>query len=713
MSPIGSTHVDIQTFLLQVGLLLFFARLFGQVCSRFGQPSVIGEIVAGIVLGPSFFGLLFPDLSVHFLPTTDAQLHLLEGISLLGVLFLLFITGLEIDIPLIYRQIRVSLGVAFGGLILPLFGGYILGINLPDHVLVSQETRQLTASFFAVAFAISAIPVVARVLLELKIIRRDVSQTLFAAAMIDDAVGWILLSSLVGIAASGAFSLNSLMLSLLSVIGLALLSLTLGRFIVSKLLDFIFNKEFSDGLLSYLISLIFIWAWFSQSLHLEAIFGAFIMGLILSMIPRANGEVLHTIELFTNQFLAPLFFAIAGLKINIQLLADPIYIYLSILVLVVATSSKFIGVYAGARLLGNSSHWPAVFLASGLNARGSMGIIVASIGLSLELLTVELYAMLVLMAVVTSVAAPPMLRATVRRIDPDPEELARLNREKVAEAGFFNGTSRVLIPLRPRTKEEIKKYNINELTVFNKIHEKIGAEATIVSVAKEDKITDAQAFLDQITSSMVKGSKGRVLSGEAPPAFQILDEVKKGYDIVILGVSKESVISSPRAVFSPLVDSVVRLSGCPVILVQGELPLESVHGSRILVPTGGSISSKRATELSFLFLQDLNSELHLLKVVEEVEDQTNSTILQRQVNFGRQVLKDLEHFAEAHNVKATTELRLGPDPETVILETIIRNEIDLLILGTRVRPVGERLYLGPRIEKLLREAKCPVIVLNT
>jgi Kef-type K+ transport system membrane component KefB/nucleotide-binding universal stress UspA family protein len=709
----SASHLDIQTFLLEIAVLLFFARLLGQFFIRIGQPAVIGEILAGIILGPSCFGALFPEIASGFLPSSSAQLNLLEAISLIGVLFLIFVTGLEIDIGLIYRQIKVALGVALGGLIVPLGAGFAFGYMLDESFLVSDKHRSLTASFFAIAMGISAIPVVARVLMELGITRRNVSQTLFAAAMIDDAVGWILLSAVIGLASSGEFSPETIAHSLVSVLGLAIASLTLGRFLVSKFLDFLFSKGLSNSMLSYTISLLFLWGWFSQSLHLEAIFGAFMLGIIFSLTPKLHGDVLHTIETITNQFFAPLFFALAGLRIDLAALNNIKFFELALFFIVVSVLSKFIGVYAGSRLIGKEKHWPSIFYATGLNARGSMGVIVASIGLSLGVLTDEIYAVLVLMAVVTSIMAPPGLRYSVRKIEPSEEEIKRLEKEQLDSGSLFASIKRVLIPLRPRSLEMLEQHQINEIDVFKCLTSKSSADATLLSIYDSDP-KPAQEFLDEIVKTAPGNTTKKLLdASKQGVGDHILDEVKKGYDLVILGVASQKIPSS--SVFNPMVDYIIRMSNCPVILIQGPLPaLDDLHhGTRVLVPTGGSVSSKKATELSFLFLNNPNSQLHLLKVVEEETEQTNHIIKRRQLFFGRQVLNELKEFSHAHGVQPLTQLQVGPDPETVILETIIRKEIDLLILGTRIRPVGERLYLGPRIERLLKEASCPVIVLNT
>jgi Kef-type K+ transport system membrane component KefB/nucleotide-binding universal stress UspA family protein len=710
-----ANHSDIQTFLLQVAALLFLARILGQLCIRIGQPAVIGEILAGLVLGPSCFGLFFPELSSHFLPTTSAQFNLLEGVSLIGVLFLLFVTGLEIDIGLIYRQIRVAIGVALGGLILPLTAGFTFGYLLPAEYLISPERRELTACFFAISMGISAIPVVARVLIELNLTRRNVAQTLFAAAMIDDAIGWILLSSVIGLASTGVFNPGTVASSLFSVLGLVIVSLTIGRFIVSKFLDFLFNNGLSSSMLSYTISLLFLWGWFSQMLHLEAIFGAFILGIIFSLTPKLQGDVLHTIETITNQFFAPLFFALAGLKISLSGLGETRFLLLAMLFIVVSILSKFIGVYIGARTLGKEKHWPSIFFASGLNARGSMGVIIASIGLSLNVLTPELYAILVLMSVITSIMAPPALRYSVQRIELNEEESSRLRKEEIESVSFLSSIKRVLFPIRPRSLEMQNKFRLNEIDIYQKLREKVPIDATLLSVYNnETELKSTQEFVDQIAKTLPDTPKKQILDGSKQSVGDyILDEVKKGYDLMVLGVTNNKA-SGSNSVFNPMVDYTIRMSNCPVILIQGRLPdFENIHGTRILVPTGGSISAKKAAELSFVFLNNPNSELHLLKVIEEESERTNHIIKRRQLFFGRQVLNELKEFSSAHGIKTTTQLQVGPDPETVILETIIRKEIDLLILGTRIRPVGERLYLGPRIERLVNEATCTVIILNT
>ena len=704
-------HSDIQSFLLQLALLLFIAKTLGRLFTRWGQPSVLGEILAGVILGPSCLAYLWPEAGAVLELSTPAQAHMVEAVSLVGVLFLLFVTGLEIDFGLIRRQYRQALGVALGGLIVPLLAGYLLGHYLPESLLSSPDKRVLTSLFLSIALAISAIPVIARVLLDLGLMRRNVAQILFASAMIDDAVGWILLSAVIGLASEGVVSFSTVGGSIVSVVGFVLFSITVGRYLVVKFFDFLFDRGGLEAAFPYVVSLIFLWSAISQSLHLEAMFGAFMLGVIFALTPKLHGDSLRFLEVITHQFLAPLFFALAGLRLDLSVMANPSLAYGGILILIVAISSKLFGVYITARLLGRVGHWPALFFGSGLNARGSMGIIIASIGLSLSILTQELYSLIVMMALVTSVLAPPLLRFTVRKIEPDAEELERLRREELEKDMFFSSVRRVLVPLRLRTGGAPSDWSINEISLINKLSENSSRDVTLLSVVGDGMESAGQQFLDSVSGSIRTQSVVRKTVTGKDAGDMIIDEANKGYDLVVLGSNKGTNTSS-KTVFNPLIDWVIRMTACPVVLVQGELPKNTNLDLRVLVPTNGSLAARRAAELSFSFLSGENAKLYFLKVIEEMSEHSGDSRVKRQLVFGREVLEELENFASAHNLKAKSEIRVGPDPESVILETLVRYNIDLLVLGTRVRVGGEKLYLGPRVERILSEAPCPVIVVN-
>ena len=263
----AASHHDILVLLVQLSVLLLVARLLGELAQRLNQPSVAGEILAGIILGPSLLSGFFPAIGEWLVPQTPTQGYLLEVISMLGMMFLLLVTGLETDIPLIRRQARAALGVAAGGLILPLALGFLLGLYLPDDLLVDPNQRFVFSLFLATAMAISAIPVVAKVLMDPTLTRRDMGQTIIAAAMIDDTTGWVILSVVIGLAGGAAVTVGSVFQSVLSVAAFMIISFTAGRWLVARIVALTQNRlQIRDKMLSLVVMLMFVWGAISQEI---------------------------------------------------------------------------------------------------------------------------------------------------------------------------------------------------------------------------------------------------------------------------------------------------------------------------------------------------------------------------------------------------------------------------------------------------------------
>ena len=450
----AAPHHDVLLLLLQLAVLLFTARLFGELSQRLGQPSVVGELLAGIVLGPSLLSGFVPALGVYLVPHTEVQGYLLEVVSLLGAMFLLLITGLETDLSLIRRHARTAVGVSFGGILVTFSSGFLLGQALPDALLADPERRLTFALFVGTAMSISAIPVIAKVMLDLNLMRRDIGQTILAAGMSDDTVGWILLSVVAGLASGEAVTASTVGSAVGSVIVFMLLSFTLGRWLVRRSLAFVQDRSSSpDTGLSLVLVLTFAWGALTQALELEAVLGAFVMGILFGGMRRLRPETRHKIESMGLSVFAPIFFGVAGLKVNVVGLLQPGLIATSLLVIFVATAGKVVGTYFGARLIGRRDHWTALSFGAGLNARGAMEIIIATIGLQLGILTQNMFSIIVLMAMATSLMAPTALRFVLARVTPSEEETARLQRETLAKGSLVSSVHRVLIPVRPRAAQ--------------------------------------------------------------------------------------------------------------------------------------------------------------------------------------------------------------------------------------------------------------------
>ncbi|HEX9251768.1 MAG TPA: cation:proton antiporter, partial [Ignavibacteriaceae bacterium] len=273
-----------------------------------GQPTVVGEILAGVVLGPSLLGAT-PYFSDLMISQSSTGTNLLEVVSLIGAMLLLLITGLETDLALIKHHARSAFGTALGGLILPLIFGFLFCFFIPDSFLVDPSQRTVFSLFVATAISVSAIPVIAKVLIDLNLIRRDIGQITIAAGMIDDTAAWILLSIVLGLIEVGVVTAENVFISVGKVLAFLSASIIAGKWIAAKAVSFAQNSIQSRyKFLTILILFSFGFGAIAQSLKLEAVLGAFVAGIIFSRIPAVPKEAIERIESFTFGIFAPIFF---------------------------------------------------------------------------------------------------------------------------------------------------------------------------------------------------------------------------------------------------------------------------------------------------------------------------------------------------------------------------------------------------------------------
>ena len=322
IKPLG--HHELLLLLLQLALLLAVSRGLGEFMRRISLPPVVGELLAGVLLGPSLFGLVLPGVYGQVFPKSQIQADLLSVVSWLGVLFLLVVTGLETDLNLIIRKGRTALTISLGGIVVPFVTGMGLGWVLPDDFLAQPNQRLIFSLFIATAMSISAVPVIAKVLMDLRLIRRDIGQVTLAAGMTDDTIGWILLSVVSGLASSGKFDLGTVLRSVSGAVLFLGIAFTLGRTIVDKILRWVDDTVGGvTASLSVVLVLSLAAAALTHSLGIEAALGAFVIGILAGQSRRFSRDAGHTLETITAGFLAPIFFAAAGLKVNLLQLLVP------------------------------------------------------------------------------------------------------------------------------------------------------------------------------------------------------------------------------------------------------------------------------------------------------------------------------------------------------------------------------------------------------
>lgn len=700
----AASHDEVLQLVLQIAVLLFAARLLGGLFTRIGQPSVAGEILAGVVLGPSLLSGLVPALGEWIVPRTAVQGHLLEAVALIGVMLLLVITGLETDLRLIRRKSGTAVGVAVGSVVVPFVASLALAYVLPADLIGEASGRTVFAFFFATALSISAIPVLAKMLIDMGLMRRDIGQTLLASGMITDLTGWSLLGVVTALASATVMTLATVARTFGLVVVFVVVSVTLGSWLVNRGLAVVQDRfRGPHHILSLIVVLAFAWGAFSHSLRLEPVLGAFAIGILFGRSPRLPADTVQKLEGMAMGFFAPLFFAVAGLKVDIAAVLEPRLLTVTVAVVAVATLTKVAGAYAGARLLARQDHWSALSYGAGLNARGALEIIVAAIGLSLGILTQEMFSIIVVMAVATSVMAPVTLRYTIGRVELGGEEEARLRRETALAGSFVGRLRRVLVPVRPGVNpagftREMQAALLNQLSVFQPMAITLFA----VTPAEGRAVTGRQ--LGQLRTLFDDDNVTTRVAVSNDPVRAILDEAEGDYDLMVLGTPVAD--SSRERLFGSVIDDLVKLAPCPTMLVRGVSHDEDWMPRHVMVPTNGTGASRRAAELAFA-MAPADAEMTGIHIL------TPSPALPPRGDVALEVTAELEEVGLALGHVTATHIRRATEPETGILAAVEEFQPDLLVLGTSVRAGTTRLHLGPRVEYLVRHAPCAVVIVNT
>lgn len=715
----SAPHHEVLVLIIQIGVLLLAARALGEIAQRLNQPSVVGELLAGIILGPSLLSGVFPAIGHWILPQTAIQGYLVEVVSMLGAMFLLLITGLETDVKLIKRHARTAIGVSYGGIIITFSSGFVLANFLPDFLIAEGHHRLIFELFVAVSMSISAIPVIAKVLMDMNLMRRDIGQTILAAGMSDDTTGWIMLSIVAGLASGEAVTVGSVLQTVGSIIAFMVVSFTLGQWIVKKLLRFVQDKvNMEDGLLTLVVVMMFIWGAITTALHFESILGAFVMGIIFGTMPRLPEATVHKLESIALGIFAPIFFGIAGLKVNIAKLITPQLILITVIVILIASVGKVVGTYIGARVIGKKDHWNALGFGAGLNARGAMEIIIATIGLRLGILTQNMYSIIVVMAMATSIMAPTALRWVLKHVKTDEEEEERLKKEEMEAESLVAGIHRILLPVRPRIKDYKGSTGSARHRVESKIIELLGQDnevsVTLFTVVKKEHRAVGKEYLKGLAELFTDIEVETKVIVADNPTYAVLDEAKNDYDLLVLGATQSSTKS--HELFNPVIDDLIRMSPCPTIVAQAKHPGDNWEPARVLVPTDGSRAAKNAAELSFYLGETDSHETIVMHNVEGKEDimyDYQKRAHKQQKHIGRSILEEYTKLAEAYNVKGQTILRDETKAEHAILTTAEQNNVNLIIIGTNIHPGSSRLYLGRKVEAVLNNTQCPVLIFNT
>ena len=391
-------------FFLQLAFILAVCRVVGILFKQLGQSQVVSEMIAGVVMGPSLMGWLLPDFSAYLFP--PASKPILFAVCQVGLVLYMFLIGVEFDIELIRSRLRSAASISLAGILAPFALGALLAFYLAgDSSFFSLKTTPLQAMLFmGAAMSITAFPMLARIIFEQGLSKTSLGTLALAAGSMDDAAAWCVLAVVL------ASFQNNINIAIYAIGGGVLFALVT-LLVIKPLLQPWGNKvaasgEMSVGILSSVLMLTMLGAWFTDFIQIYAVFGAFVMGIAM---PRGKfAQELHRIIYpLTTAFLLPVFFVYSGLNTKIGLVNTPFLWLIAALVLLAAIVGKGVACYLAARWHGES-HREAMAIGTLMNARGLMELIILNIGLQRGIIEPALFAILVLMAIVTTLMATPI-----------------------------------------------------------------------------------------------------------------------------------------------------------------------------------------------------------------------------------------------------------------------------------------------------------------
>ena len=724
-------------FIAELGLLLVVGRLMGEAAQRLGQPAVMGQLIGGLLLGPSVLGLIWPAAQHALFPGTPEQKSMINAVSQLGILMLLLLTGMETDLRLVKRVGRAAVTVATTGVALPFICGFALGEMLPDALLPKPDARLVTAIFLGTALSISSVKIVAMVVREMNFMRRDLGQIIVASAILEDTIGWVIIAVALGLASAGTVDLWSLGRAVLGTAAFMAASLTFGRRIVFYLIRWA-NDNFASEfpVITTILVIMITMALITQLIGVNTVLGAFVAGILIGESPILTRHIDEQLRGLIVALFMPVFFGLSGLSADLTVLKNPALALLALGLIVIASAGKFLGAFVGGKL-GGLTRAESLALGCGMNARGSTEVIVATIGLSMGVLNRDLFTLIVTMAIVTTMAMPPMLRWALKRLPMRKKERIRLEREELDARSFVTNLERLLLAAddsangkfasrlagviagsggKPTTIVDMTKGNRGKKAAQSKETapdnpvDKSGEKAAAKTNGKEaeETVENAAEGIDALEAHPDEEKPGNVdvTARSKPKGPQaIAEEARKGYDFMVVGIAKTR---NPNGGFSKDISLITNGFEGPLAVVDAHEPRRGRPPRRygkILIPVNGTEVSRRAAEIGLTLARANDAQVTALFVTRAGGSggKANNAARKRATRRAEQaILKDIGALGDRFDVdvRSTTLMNLAPG-EAIVREA--KRGYDLVVLGVSRRP-GETLFFGDTAAAVLERS---------
>lgn len=404
-SFVNNLHHPLAILLAQIITIILTARILGWICKKIGQPTVIGEIIAGIVLGPSLIGMFFPEFSNALFPTQS--LGNLQFLSQIGLILFMFMVGMELDLKTLQNKAHEAIVISHASIIFP----FALGIGLAYYIYQTFAPPNVQflsfGLFIGIAMSITAFPVLARIVHERGIHKTKVGVIVITCAAVDDITAWCILAAVIAIVKAGSF-VSSLYTIAIAVI-YVMVMIKLVRPFLKRVGDLYPTREnMSKQVVAIFFLTLILSAYASEIIGIHALFGAFMAGTIMPESTRFRNMFTEKIEDVALVLLLPLFFVFTGLRTEIGLINDPYLWKITALIILVAITGKFLGSALAAKFVKQS--WrDSLTIGALMNTRGLMELVVLNIGYDLGILSPEVFSMMVIMALVTTFMTGPAL----------------------------------------------------------------------------------------------------------------------------------------------------------------------------------------------------------------------------------------------------------------------------------------------------------------
>jgi Kef-type K+ transport system membrane component KefB/nucleotide-binding universal stress UspA family protein len=705
-------------FVAQLIVLMLVGRLLGEAMLRFGQPAVMGQLIAGLVLGPSVLGALFPDFQHALFPAAKEQKAMLDAVAQFGILVLLLLTGMETDLKLVRESGRASFSASIAGIVVPFLCGVALGEALPDAMLPDPSRRLITSLFLGTALSIASVKIVATVIREMNFMRRRVGQVILASAIIDDTVGWMITAVIFSLALQGHIDAFSVAKSVIGTLVFMGLSLTIGRRAVFFIIRWVNDTFVSDfAVITAILLIMGGMAIITDLIGVHTVLGAFVAGILVGESPILSRHIDEQLRGLIIAFFMPVFFGTAGLHADLTILADPALLALTLGLILIASLGKFGGAFIGGRFGGLTAR-ESLALGTGMNARGSTEVIVATIGLTMGALSPDLFTMIVAMAIITTMAMPPTLRWALARLPMSKEEKQRLDREEMEAKGFVPKLERLLLAVdgsangkfasriggmiagsrgMPTTIMQIKtdrktgkaaaEAQKEQAKEAGETVQAVARAARPVDESKKDEEKSEPKKLD-VTTKTEKGPKQEVIAKEA----------EKGYDLLVIGLGKT--VARKNEFHDSVTQVAAGFEGPLAVSDARDLHLkEPIEGRlNILVPVNGTEPSRRAAEVAIVLARASKAPLTAVYVT------PTGAKTKRARQYEEAILKDVVLLAESYGVELRTAVRSDLVADQAILKEMGRRRSNLVVVGVGRRP-GEKLFFGDTAAALLEKSE--------